>query len=180
VWFLVESFEESLVGLAPTVRILKRRERLSEQVRLVSGQYADYVEMLDKAVRAYRDGLVAGAIVYLLKILENITVRTENATGITYAQRVNGSPKNFKDLLEKVDAQCNIIPSEFSYNGYRLFGELSVIVHGDSDEEQALQKFEPLHRLVVGILDKVNTNRELTTAIGTLGWNNQAGGQQNV
>jgi hypothetical protein len=175
VWFLVESFEDSIVGLAPTVRILKRRERLSEQVRLDGGQYVDYIEMLDKAVRAYRDGLGAGAMVYLRKIFEQLTAQTAIATGIAVTNG-NGKRKPFKQLLTEVDAQRHIIPAEFAADGYRLFGELSDVVHGDNDEDLALQKFEPLHRLVVGILDNIKNNRELTVAIGTLGWNKQTGG----
>jgi hypothetical protein len=173
IWFLVESYEEEISGRAPNVRILKRREKLSEQVRLVGGQYTD---LLDKSLRAYRDGLGAGAMVYLRKILENITVQTANGAGISYNQHNNGNPKNFKELLKKVDAQCSIIPTEFAADGYRLFSELSDVVHGQHDENLALQKFEPLHRLVVGILDNINNKQAINTAKASLGWNAPNGG----
>jgi hypothetical protein len=186
VWFLVECQDGEdtdkdrqyvnnyIYGVAPKVRILKRREKLSGKVRLVSGQYSDYAEMLDKAVRAYRDGLGAGSMVYLRKIFEQITTQTANAVGIACVNG-NGRRKPFKQLLTEVDTQRHIIPSEFSANGYDLFGELSDVVHGEHDENLALQKFEPLHRLVIGILDNVKNNHELTTAIGSL-WNTQNGG----
>ncbi len=63
-------------------------------------------------------------------------------------------------------------PREFSANGYRLFGELSEIIHGEYNEELALQKYDSLYRLIVGILDNVKINKELMTAIGSLGWDN--------
>lgn len=75
----------------------------------------------------------------------------------------NGKRKPFRSLLEEVDRHCSIIPREFSANGYRLFGELSDIVHGEYNEELALLKYESLHRLVIGILDNVKNNNEWRT-----------------
>jgi hypothetical protein len=173
VWFLVESYGD-IVGLAPEARILKRREKLSEQVRLVGKHYADYAEMLDKSERAYMDGLGAGAMVYLRKIFEKIILQTASVVGIN-ANRQNGKRKPFKELLEEVDKQCSIIPREFSENGYKLFGELSDVVHGECDEQLGLRKFEPLHRLVVGIIENVKNNKEIMSAIGSLGWNDNGG-----
>lgn len=66
-------------------------------------------------------------------------------------------------------------PKEFSENGYRLFGELSDVVHGNYDEQLGLQKYDALHRLIVGVLDNVKNNREMMEAIGTLGWNQEGG-----
>jgi hypothetical protein len=57
-----------------------------------------------------------------------------------------------------------------------LFSELSEIVHGDYDEDVAIQKFEPLHTLVVGILENIKADDKLNKAIGILGWNTQNGG----
>jgi hypothetical protein len=188
VWFLIECQDGEdtdnnrqyvnnyIYGIAPKVRILKRREKLSEQVRLVGGEYAEYAELLDKAVRAYRDGLGAGAMVYLRKIFEQITSQTARACSIPGASG-NGKRKPFKTLLEEVDRQRHIVPAEFSADGYRLFGELSDVVHGDHDEDLALRKFDSLHRLVVGILDNVKNNQELNAAIGSLGWNTQTEAQ---
>jgi len=178
VWFLVECLDGEdtdkdrkninnyIYAIAPNVRILRRREKLSEQVRLVGGEYAEY---LDKAMRAYRDGLGAGAMIYLRKIFEQVTVQAANALAIP-CENTKGGHKPFRKLLEEVDSQRHIIPNEFAADGYRLFGELSEVVHGDNDEDVALQKFAPLHRLIVGILDNIRNNNELITAIGSLGW----------
>lgn len=51
------------------------------------------------------------------------------------------------------------------------------MVHGDYDEDEALQKFDAFYRLVTGVLEKIKTNRELMDAIGTLGWH--TGGEVN-
>lgn len=79
----------------------------------------------NKAMQAYTDGLGAGAVVYLRKIFEKITVKTAKAVDIEYAQYEGGNPKNFSELLKNVDEKCSIIPKEFSANGYNLFRELS-------------------------------------------------------
>ncbi len=170
IWFLVESKNDTC-SLALDVRILKRTEKLTEQVLLSQGQYGDFSELLEKAERAYRDELGAGSIVYLRKILERITEQTADAAGIDSKTK----RKPFRTLLKEVDEQCSIIPKEFSENGYKLFSELSGVVHGDYDEQLGLKKYDALHRLVVGVLDNVKNNREMMEAIGTLGWNEDRG-----
>ena len=72
VWFSVEA-EEDIRGQAPKVRILKRSEKLSEKVSIVSEQYGTFSLLLNKAEHAYREGLGAGAVVYQRKIMEKIT-----------------------------------------------------------------------------------------------------------
>ena len=57
------------------------------------------------------------------KIFEKITVKTAKAVDIEYAQYEGGNPKNFSELLKKVDEKCSIIPKEFSANGYKLFAK---------------------------------------------------------
>jgi len=136
-------------------------------------RFGDFTELLEKAERAYRDGLGAGAMVYLRKIYEKITLQTANTYSVPYKKKVNGYIP-FVPLLIAVDKQCSIIPKEFSDEKELLFDELSKIVHDDCDEDLALQKFEPLHRLVVGILDNVKNNRELIVAKGSL-WNTDGG-----
>lgn len=173
VWFLVECKDETF-SLAPEVRVLKRSEKLSEQVLLSHNQYGNFSELLEKAERGYLDELGAGSIVYLRKILERITVQTADAAGID-TKTPKGKHKSFKDLLKEVDAQCSIIPKEFSANGYTLFEELSNVLHGNYDEQLGLKKYDALHRLVVGVLDNVKNNREMMKAIGTLGWNKGGG-----
>lgn len=168
-WFLVDC-DSNIFGRAPEIRILKRNEKLSTEVLLDKERYGDFSELLEKAQRAHRDGLGAGSMVYLRKVFEQITQQTATASGISCLNG-KGKRKTFKALLEEVDKQCSIIPREFSANGYRLFGELSDIVHGEYDEELALLKYESLHRLIIGILDNVKINKELITVIGSLGWN---------
>lgn len=168
VWFLVES-KEDMLARAPEVRILKRSERLTENVQLKRGQHPVYSEWLEKAERAYHDELGAGAIVYLRKILEDIIFRKAIDLGIE-TKKKNGTTKPFKEILDKVEGASPIIPKEFSENGYRLFGELSDVVHGDYDEQLGLKKYDALHRLIVGILDNIKNNGELKIAIAELGW----------
>lgn len=169
-WFLVEC-DDDIRDYAPKVRVLKRSEKLSGMVQPNNIRYGDFSELLDKAERAYREELGAGSIVYLRKIFEKVTVKSADTIGLTYDRYEGGNPKNFRALLEAVDARCSIIPREFSSNGYRLFRELSDVVHGEYNETQGLSKFEPLYRLVFGILENVRNSEELQGAIGALGWN---------
>ena len=169
IWFLVES-ENDITSLTPKVRILKRSEKLSNTVKLNTSRYGEFDSLLNKAEQAYREELGAGAIVYLRKIFEMVTVQTANSMGIDYPKYEGGNPKNFSALLEKVDAECSIIPTEFSKDGKRLFKELSTVVHGDFDEELGLKKFEPLHRLVIGILENVRIKEQFKDAKKALGW----------
>jgi hypothetical protein len=172
VWFLVES-ENEINGLAPKVRIVKRGEKLSTQVAISPHKYGKYSKLLNKAEKAYRENLGAGSIVYLRKAFEKITVDTARIAEISFNAHEGGNPKNFKDLLEKVDEQCSIIPSEFSKDGYTLFRELSNVVHGDFNEELGLRKFGALKRLIIGILENVKNREELKEAINALGWNDE-------
>lgn len=168
VWFLVES-KENMLGTAPEVRVLKRTERLTENALLRRGEHPKYSEWLEKADRAYRDELGAGSIVYLRKILEAATIQKAESLGIE-TKKGSGSPKPFKEMLDKVEAADPIIPNEFSENGYKLFGELSDVVHGDYDEQDGLKKYDSLRRLVVGVLDKIKNSREIAGAKTALGW----------
>ena len=156
VWFLIES-KNDITGQAPTIRILKKSVKLSDMVRINDNRYGEFTPLLDKAMQAYTDGLGAGAVVYLRKIFEKITVKTAKAVDIEYAQYKGGNPKNF------------------SANGYKLFRELSGVVHGEYDEEAGLKNFEALHRLVIGILENAINHKELLDAITVLGWNEERG-----
>lgn len=172
VWFLIES-ENDINGFAPKVRVIKRSEKLSDQVAINTNKYGDYTMLLDKAEKAYREGLGAGSIVYLRKAFEKITIDTAKIARIEYESYPGGNPKNFSELLRKVDAQCSIIPREFAADSYKLFRELSTVVHGEYDEELGLRKFEALNRLVIGILENVKNKEELKEAMGALGWNQE-------
>lgn len=174
-WFLVES-KNDIFGPSPNVRVIKRSEKLSGTVSLRKDGYDNYAELLDKSQRAYREGLGAGAVIYLRKVFEGITVQAANAANIN-TKTDKGRRKPFKSLLKEVDMEKSIIPKEFSENSYRLFGELSDVVHGDHDDRIVLQKYDALRRLVIGIIDNVKNNDELMSAIGSLGWNDDGGTQ---
>lgn len=71
-----------------------------------------------------------------------MTSEVAKASGITttFVNKKNKEQrKTFKELLTEVDEKCAIIPVEFSNNGYKLFGKLSDVVHGEYDEEIALE-----------------------------------------
>lgn len=173
IWFLIESDREMSLA-APWVRIAKRSEKLSNMVLFSREKYGDFSELLEKAHRAYRDELGAGSIVYLRTILERITIQVAEVAEIDIKQP-NGRKKTFKNLLEEVDQKRSIVPQEFSANRYRLFAELSEVVHGNNEEHVVLPKFDPFCRLVVGVLDNVRNNAELMDAIGSLGWDDDEG-----
>lgn len=169
VWFLVESKSDIHLP-SPEVRVLKRVEKFTQNTQSAKGTYGSFADLLSKADCAYRNELGAGAIIYLRKIYEDITIQTANAEGISLLT-AKGRRRHFSDILQDVDSQKSIIPKEFSKDGYKLFGELSAIVHGANvSESDALQKYESLQRLVVGIIENVKNNAELITALGNLGW----------
>ena len=72
--------------------------------------------------------------------------------------------------MKEVDEKTQIIPKEFSENGYKLFSELSNILHSDYPENNALEKYDSLKRLVIGILDNIKNNTEIISAMKQLGW----------
>lgn len=169
IWFLLEA-ENDMCDVSPRVRIIKRSERFSKSVQVNENKYGEYTELLNKATKAYRENLGAGAIVYLRKAFEKITVDTAKMAGIEFIAHKGGNPKNFSDLLKKVDEKCSIIPKEFSADGYRLFKELSNVVHGEYDEELGLKKFEPLKSLVIGVIENVERQKKNRDATVELGW----------
>lgn len=182
IWYLVESRNE-VTDTTVWVRILKRTEKLPENVSISHGAYGKYTEYLDKADRAFSDGLGAGAIVYLREIMEGITYQVAQNENINLIGQ-KGKRRPFKQSLEEVDKKCHIIPKEFSEKGYRLFSELSEVVHGNSDEETSLKKYSALKRLVIGILDNVKNNEtliknseEILQKIRELGWNDELDGE---
>ena len=154
----------------PKVRLLNRTEKFISSVQNAKNTYGDFAELLGKAECAYRNELGAGAIIYLRKIYEKITKEAAQAAGIATLNTKN-KRKTFKELLEEVDEQKHIIPAEFSNNGYQLFSELSEVAHGDNVcEEDALLKYAPFRRLVIGIIEKVKNDTELAEIKNKLGW----------
>lgn len=169
VWFLVNS-ENDITGQVPHVKVLKKSEKLIDITKNNNRKYGEFAELLDKAEHAYNEELGAGSIVYLRKVFEKITVQFAKVMEIEYKKHENGNPKNFSELLEKVDKKCTIIPKEFSKNGYKLFRELSEVIHGEYDEKIGLSKFESLNRLVIGILENVKNHEEIMKAMENLDW----------
>ncbi|MFF5109852.1 hypothetical protein [Streptosporangium sp. NPDC000509] len=167
-WFLVVSRDE-LDGQAPTVRLeryVDNRRGMASRVEVGAG---DFDDLLERAQLAYEVQLGTGAMVYLRKIFEAITKQVADIAGISTTGN-NGGRKPFRNLLQEVDEQHHIIPAAFSSDGYKLFSELSEIVHGDSSEEIALQKYHPCRSLVIGIIRNVASDQEMKRAIDALGW----------
>lgn len=171
VWFLVRSDKE-IFSKNPKVKLYKRVFKLSKHVSLEENQFKDFEEMLEKADIAYFEELGAGSVIYLRKIIEQITKKVGDLAGVSPINRKN-KRKTFRALLEEVNEATPFIPNEFSKDGYRLFRELSGVIHGDSDEQLAMQKYLALRRLVVGILQNVKNNQEMMAAINALGWKNE-------
>ena len=171
VWFLLEV--KDMFTEEPKVKILKRTEKLSKNVsELRENSFGIYTELLEKAMRASREGFGAGAIIYLRKVFEQVTSEIAKASGITttFVNKKNKKQrKTFKKLLTEVDEKCAIIPVEFSNNGYKLFGKLSDVVHGEYDEEIALEKFSAFYRLVTGIIENIKSKEEFQSAQQALG-----------
>ena len=171
-WFLV-GCENDLYSQAPEVYL----QRFTENRRDAASDQGLHVEQIDdlfeRAQIAFDDSLGAGAMIYLRKIFEAVTAQAANAVGIS-ARRSNGKRKDFKSLLEEVDSHSRIIPLEFSENGYTLFSELSEVIHGDSDELGALQKYDPCRKLILGVVNNIRNREEFARAITTLGWSGPA------
>lgn len=168
-WFLVEAMDD-FYSPAPTVRIDRYTESLhglADRVDTSGGPFADLVKRADLA---YEAGFGAGSMVYLRKIFEMITVEVAEISGITISTGASGQVVNFRGLLQRVDEQRNIIPRRFSSNGYQLFSELSDVIHGRTDEDDALRKFKPCRDLVLGVVEEVNRDNEFARAIEELGW----------
>lgn len=171
VWFLLEV--KDMFTEEPKVKILKRTEKLSKNAsELRENSFGIYTDLLEKAMRASREGFGAGAIIYLRKVFERVTSEVAKASNIstTYVNS-NGKEKRktFKELLTEVDTKCAIVPIEFSNNRYKLFGKLSDVVHGEYDEEIALEKFSAFYRLVTGIIENVKSKEEFQSAQQALG-----------
>lgn len=172
IWFLIES-NDDITGQSPHVKIIKKSDKLINLARTDFSKYKDFTKLLDKAQQAYNEELGAGAIIYLRKIFEKLTIESAKAINLEYKKYGNGNPKNFCELLKNVDEKCSIIPKEFSKNRYRLFRELSEIIHGECDDNVGISKFELLQRLIIGILDNINNNKELLAAIKELNWDTE-------
>jgi hypothetical protein len=169
VWFLLSS-DDDIFGRAPNVSIERYTENLRGRADRVGETQSQFSDLLRQAQVAYEAGLGAGAMVYLRWILESVTYEVAGIAGIP-ASGKNGGRLPFRNLLESVNEERQIIPQRFSSNGYKLFGELSEVIHGNSSEEEALKKFEPSKQLVLGVVEEVNRDNVFAKAIEDLGWN---------
>lgn len=178
IWFLIES-EYDITGLSPRIRIVKKTCKFPQGVLYELPKYGcDISNLLMLADKAREDSLGAGSIIYLRKIYEIIAIRTADLEKIEYTKRKdNNNPRNFRDLLMKVDKKCKIIPTEFSSNRYELFKELSECIHGNLDEIKILSKYSALRRLIIGVLDNIVNKDELKKACSELGWDDSWEGE---
>ena len=168
VWFLV-ACDNDIHGVAPEVRLERYTENLrdrADRVDATGGQFADLVK---RANLAYEAHLGAGSMIYLRKILESITFQVAGIAGIA-TRKPSGGRRPFEQVLQEVNQQRNIMPHRYSSDGYKLFSELSEVIHGDSNEDEALQKFEPCLQLVVGVVEEVVRDNIFAKAIDDLGW----------
>lgn len=167
-WFLVVS-RDSLHEQAPVVRLeryVENRRGVASRLGLGAGGFDD---LLERAQLAYEEQLGAGSMVYLRKIFEALTMEVAQVADMP-TSRPSGKRKPFRELLEEVDAAHHIIPPAFANDGYKLFSELSKVIHGDSTEEVALEKYLPCRSLIVGVINNVVGNNEMKQAIDALGW----------
>jgi len=166
-WFLV-GCDDDIFGQAPTVFIERYTENRGDVA--ADGHETQIVDdLLERAQIAHDDRLGAGAMVYLRKVFEVATVEAAKSVNVSTTNKT-GHRKRFKDLLKEVDAVSDIVPREFSNDGYQLFSELSEVIHGSSGEAEALGKYLPCRRLVIGIVDNIRNNDEMARAVTALGW----------
>lgn len=177
-WFLIEA--DNIFSSSPQINVVKKNHKLSKDIKLPIEVGNKYDEWFAKADIAFKERLGAGAIIYLRSIFEKITfeVGTEINDRIrnTHGNVIDLNKLSFRDLLEKVNNVYPIIPVIYSQNGYELFGQLSEIAHGNSDEQTALEKYESLRRLVKSVVDEVTSkkqeivnNIEITKALSEIG-----------
>lgn len=170
-WFLIECGNKTtMISQYPNVKILKRTFRISDKVLYNNEKFEKYSELIEKANQAYNDELGAGSIIYLRKIYEQIIIEMAKITEVSLTN-ITGKRKNFSDLVKEVNSKKLIVPEEFSKDGYRLFSELSNVIHGEFDEKIALKQYPAFFRLVKGILDKIKNNKEIMQALEELQWN---------
>lgn len=165
VWFLV-ACDDDFYASAPRVH-LERYTENRRDVSVASGE--QFEDLLERARIAHDNGLGAGAMVYLRRIFEDITARVAEIAEVPTLQ-ANGRRVQFRQLLETVNARHHIIPQSFASNGYLLFSELSEVIHGGASEEEALRKYSPCRQLVIGVVENVKRDQEITRAIDALGW----------
>ena len=172
-WFLIEA--DDVFSHTPNINIIKRNYKLPDHIKHPIEMEDKFSEWLGKAEIAHKERLGAGAVIYLRAVFEKITHEVGLSAGVEI-YKSNGKVKPFDQVLRAVDAQCSIIPSIYAENGYDLFGKLSEIAHGNSEESTALKEYEALRRLVIGIIENVRrkdeeikNNNEIRKALNDIG-----------
>lgn len=168
VWFLLEG-KGSLHVPSPSVKIVKRGIKLFSGVKFSKKSYDELSELFNKAEACYYEELGFGAVMYLRIILEKIINQVADTLEISRRGKKGGFMR-FRTILDKVDSKQSILPVHLRKDGYRLFSEMSEIVHGRSTEEEALRKFNSLKELVNSVLKTVEVNEITSEAIEKLGW----------
>lgn len=168
VWFLV-ACDGDFYGQAPVVHLERYTENLRDSATRVGAASGQFEDLLELAQIAYEDHLGAGSMIYLRKIFEAITTQVAIIANIQ-VKTSKGGPRPFRPLLKEVEEKCHIIPPRFSSNGYKLFSELSDVIHGSSSEEEALSKYQPCRQLTIGVVNTVRNDQEVASAIDALGW----------
>lgn len=154
-WFLIEA--DDIFANTPNVNLVKQNFKLPENINIEIED--EYSELLAKAEIAHKERLGAGAIIYLRSVFEKITHEVGLNAGVTI-QGKDDKFLNFREVLKRVDSECSIIPPIYAENGYDLFIKLSEIAHGNYNEETALNEYESLRRLVIGIIENVRRKNE--------------------
>lgn len=114
-WFLVGA--DDIFSATPNVYLIKQNFKLPANIKLPVETEDKFTEWLAKAEIAHKERLGAGSVIYLRSILEQITIKVGNDAGVDIYQP-NGRTKPFNQVLQAVDAQCSIIPTIYSDNGY--------------------------------------------------------------
>jgi hypothetical protein len=171
-WFLVGT-DDDLFAQSLVVHLERFTENRRDSAGRPGARAGQVDDLFERAQIAFEDRLGAGALIYLRKIFEMVTAEAAEAVDIS-ATTSKGRLKPFKVLLEEVDLVSHIVPEEFSKNGYRLFSELSDVIHGDADEDTALVKYNPCRELVLGIVNNVKTKQAMRGAAAALGWSGDA------
>lgn len=177
-WFLIAA--DDFFSNSPTVEVIKKNYNLPDHIKLPVETGDKYSAWLAKAEIAHDERLGAGAAIYLRSAFETLVYEIGEESGIekTFINKWSKEQyKSFEYYLVSVDKVCQIIPEQYSKNGYDLFRKLSDIAHGKSDEETALKEYAALKCLVIAIIENVKkkraeikNNQEIQKALATIGF----------
>jgi hypothetical protein len=127
--------------------------------------------LLVKAHKACQIGLGAGAMVYLRRAYESLLFAILDANGVEH-------PRTFKDTLKTADEIAQIVPEVLKDKAYGLFGEISDVVHGGTDDNVGLEKYEDLRDVFLLILDHILEKERVTAIANKIRLDNNPRGSQ--